>query len=236
MFAFIVYSRSIKLSFPDFREWVCYWKCGKPLTRFSIRDAVDMLNALYNQVDEEVHKLVILSNKSQKELDSLLEVRKFEEQSEQVGSPPSSACPRRLSALDSSPSVVSQLQIKLWFSCEGEKQLVPLDSLDLSVDKIKELRESLELFLEESVVSSSGDGGGRVLSATQVLRCLSSMWLSSDRRSRGSACSWSKSPRSRCLASSSSTSSNTWAPSSVGWRAGRTSWTSSSTSTSSMTQ
>lgn len=47
------------------------------------------------------------------------------------------------------------LQIKLWFSCEGEKQLVPLDSLVLSVDKIKEMRESLEHFLEESVVSSS---------------------------------------------------------------------------------
>lgn len=50
----------------------------------SFRDAVDMLNALYNQVDEEVHKLVILSNKSQKELESLLEVRKFEEQTQQV--------------------------------------------------------------------------------------------------------------------------------------------------------
>lgn len=48
------------------------------------RDAVDMLNALYNQVDEEVHKLVILSNKSQKELESRLEVRKFEEQTQQV--------------------------------------------------------------------------------------------------------------------------------------------------------
>lgn len=45
-----------------------------------------MLNALYNQVDEEVHKLVILSNKSQKHLDSLLEVRKFEEQTQQVTS------------------------------------------------------------------------------------------------------------------------------------------------------
>lgn len=43
-----------------------------------------MLNALYNQVDEEVHKLVILSNKSQKQLESLLEVRRFEEQTQQV--------------------------------------------------------------------------------------------------------------------------------------------------------
>uniref|UniRef100_A0A8C4F869 Pleckstrin homology domain-containing family G member 4B n=1 Tax=Dicentrarchus labrax TaxID=13489 RepID=A0A8C4F869_DICLA len=51
------------------------------------RDAVDMLNARYNQVDEEVHKLVILSNKSQKELESLLEVRKFEEQTQQVNIP-----------------------------------------------------------------------------------------------------------------------------------------------------
>lgn len=50
------------------------------------RDTVDMLNALYNQVDEEVHKLVILSNKSQKDLESLLEVRKFEEQTQQVAS------------------------------------------------------------------------------------------------------------------------------------------------------
>uniref|UniRef100_A0A3B4GG51 Uncharacterized protein n=1 Tax=Pundamilia nyererei TaxID=303518 RepID=A0A3B4GG51_9CICH len=48
------------------------------------RDTVDMLNALYNQVDEEVHKLVILSNKSQKQLDSLLEAHRFEEQTQQV--------------------------------------------------------------------------------------------------------------------------------------------------------
>ncbi|KAK2844487.1 hypothetical protein Q5P01_011146 [Channa striata] len=88
------------------------------------RDAVDMLNALYNQVDEEVHKLVILSNKSQKQLERLLEVCKFEEQTQ---------------------------QIKLWFSVEGEKQLTPLESLSLSVVKIKEMRENLDQFLEESV-------------------------------------------------------------------------------------
>ena len=54
------------------------------LVFFSFRDSVDTLNALYNQVDEEVHKLVILSNKSQKQLESLLEVRNFEEQTQQV--------------------------------------------------------------------------------------------------------------------------------------------------------
>uniref|UniRef100_A0A3Q2PM24 Pleckstrin homology and RhoGEF domain containing G4B n=1 Tax=Fundulus heteroclitus TaxID=8078 RepID=A0A3Q2PM24_FUNHE len=87
------------------------------------RDAVEMLNALYNQVDEEVHKLVILSNKSQKELENLLEVHTFEEQTQ---------------------------QIKRWFSIEGEKQLLPLESVTLSMNKIKEMRESLEQFLEES--------------------------------------------------------------------------------------
>ncbi|XP_076009841.1 pleckstrin homology domain-containing family G member 4B isoform X2 [Genypterus blacodes] len=88
------------------------------------RDAVDMVNALYNQVDEEVHKLVILSNKSQKQLESLLEVRKFEEQTK---------------------------QIKLWFSVEGDKHLSPLDSLTFSEATIKEMKEGLELFLQESV-------------------------------------------------------------------------------------
>uniref|UniRef100_A0A3Q3B4Z5 DH domain-containing protein n=1 Tax=Kryptolebias marmoratus TaxID=37003 RepID=A0A3Q3B4Z5_KRYMA len=52
------------------------------------RDAVEKLSALYNQVDEEVHKLVILSNKSQKELESQLEARKFEERTQQVASKP----------------------------------------------------------------------------------------------------------------------------------------------------
>ena len=46
-------------------------------------------------------------------------------------------------------------QINLWFSVEGEKQLVPLESLTLSVGKINEMKESLEQFLEESVVSMS---------------------------------------------------------------------------------
>ncbi|XP_077455255.1 pleckstrin homology domain-containing family G member 4B isoform X1 [Stigmatopora argus] len=90
----------------------------------SYRDAVDMLSALYNQVDEEVHELVILSNKSQKDLESLLEVRRFEEQTQQV---------------------------KLWFSVEGDKNLTPLESLTLSVSIIKDMKESLDQFLKESV-------------------------------------------------------------------------------------
>ncbi|XP_077432663.1 pleckstrin homology domain-containing family G member 4B isoform X2 [Vanacampus margaritifer] len=90
----------------------------------SYRDAVDMLSALYNQVDEEVHELVILSNKSQKDLESLQEVRRFEEQTQQV---------------------------KLWFNVEGDKHLTPLESLTLSVSGIKDMKESLDQFLKESV-------------------------------------------------------------------------------------
>lgn len=109
-----------------------------------------MLSALYNQVDEEVHKLVILSNKCQKELESLLEVRMFEEQTQQVSFFLLYCFTSAFLDTDrQSP------QIKVWFSSEGEKQLVPLESQTLSVAKIKEMRGSLEHFLEESVVSAA---------------------------------------------------------------------------------
>lgn len=99
-------------------------KKEEPCENENYRDTIDMLNALYNQVDEEVHKLVSLSNKSQKQLERLLEVCKFEEQTE---------------------------QIKVWFSVEGEKNLTSLESQTLSLAKIKEMKESLDRFLEESV-------------------------------------------------------------------------------------
>ncbi|CAL9705864.1 unnamed protein product [Knipowitschia caucasica] len=88
------------------------------------RETIEMLNTLYNQVDEEVHKLVILSNKAQKQLEGVLEVCTFEERTN---------------------------QIKMWFSVEGEKNLAPLDSQTLSLDKIKEMKDGLEHFVEESV-------------------------------------------------------------------------------------
>ncbi|KAJ8004826.1 hypothetical protein DPEC_G00140330 [Dallia pectoralis] len=87
------------------------------------RDAVDMVNTLYNQVDEEVHKLVILSNKSLKQLESLLEVRRFEEQTE---------------------------QIKMWFTVEAEKHLTSLDSLSVSLATVKNMRQSLDQFFEQA--------------------------------------------------------------------------------------
>uniref|UniRef100_A0A672LAF6 CRAL-TRIO domain-containing protein n=1 Tax=Sinocyclocheilus grahami TaxID=75366 RepID=A0A672LAF6_SINGR len=48
------------------------------------RDAVDLVGALYNQLDEEVHKLVILSNKSLQQLEKLLELRVLQERHQEV--------------------------------------------------------------------------------------------------------------------------------------------------------
>ncbi|KAJ8354377.1 hypothetical protein SKAU_G00219440 [Synaphobranchus kaupii] len=96
----------------------------EPSENDNYRDAIDMVSSLYNQVDEEVHKLVILSNKSLKKLENLLEVRRFEE---------------------------GFSQIKLWFSVEEEKHLSPLDSLSLSLSKLRQMRESLSQCLEEAV-------------------------------------------------------------------------------------
>ncbi|XP_036395206.1 pleckstrin homology domain-containing family G member 4B isoform X1 [Megalops cyprinoides] len=96
----------------------------EPSENDSYRDAVDMVSSLYNQVDEEVHKLVILSNKSLKQLENLLEIRRFEEGSE---------------------------RIKLWFSMEGENHLAPLDSLSLSLSVLRQRRQSFTQFLEESL-------------------------------------------------------------------------------------
>ncbi|XP_041101631.1 pleckstrin homology domain-containing family G member 4B-like [Polyodon spathula] len=83
------------------------------------RAAIEMVTALYNQVDEEVHKLVILSNKSLQQLESLLELRKFED-----------GCD----------------QIKLWFHTEGETHLAPLDSLSVSFDSLKQMQQHFSVF------------------------------------------------------------------------------------------
>ncbi|XP_067303977.1 pleckstrin homology domain-containing family G member 4B isoform X3 [Pseudorasbora parva] len=87
------------------------------------RDAVDMVSALYNQVDEEVHKLVILSNKSLQQLETQLELRTLQERQEEV---------------------------KRWFYVESEKHLAPLDSYSLSLSSIQDMRQSLAQFMEES--------------------------------------------------------------------------------------
>ncbi|KAJ8290714.1 hypothetical protein GJAV_G00016640 [Gymnothorax javanicus] len=95
----------------------------EPSENENYRDAVDMVSSLYNQVDEEVHKLVILSNKSLQQLENLLEVCRFEE-----------GC----------------AQIRLWFSVEAEKHLSPLDSLTLSLSTLRQMRESLSQCQEEA--------------------------------------------------------------------------------------
>lgn len=54
---------------------------AKPLTRpvSLCRDALDAASVLYNQVDEGVHRLVMLSNKRIQELELVMEFEKVEE-------------------------------------------------------------------------------------------------------------------------------------------------------------
>ncbi|XP_043116015.1 pleckstrin homology domain-containing family G member 4B isoform X2 [Puntigrus tetrazona] len=87
------------------------------------RDAVDQVSALYNQLDEEVHKLVILSNKSLQQLEKLLELRVLQQRHQEV---------------------------KRWFYVESEKHLAPLDSYSLSLSSVQDLRQSLAQFMDES--------------------------------------------------------------------------------------
>uniref|UniRef100_F7E158 Pleckstrin homology and RhoGEF domain containing G4B n=1 Tax=Ornithorhynchus anatinus TaxID=9258 RepID=F7E158_ORNAN len=83
------------------------------------RDAIEAITRLYNQVDEEVHRLVLLSNKSLQQLENLQELRKLEE-----------GCD----------------QIKLWFENEREKYFGPLDKELLSVAKVKKKQEEFRVF------------------------------------------------------------------------------------------
>nr|XP_014350427.1 PREDICTED: pleckstrin homology domain-containing family G member 4B [Latimeria chalumnae] len=83
------------------------------------RDAIEAVTVLYNQVDEEVHRLVLLSNKCLQQLEHLLELQKFEEGSD---------------------------QIKCWFEHEGEKYLAPLESCSLSLDLLKQMQQEFTGF------------------------------------------------------------------------------------------
>ncbi|XP_067911565.1 pleckstrin homology domain-containing family G member 4B isoform X2 [Heterodontus francisci] len=83
------------------------------------RDAMDTITMLYNQVDEEVHKLVILSNKCLQQLEILLELRRFEEGSS---------------------------KIRLWAECEGEKHLVQVDCLPHSLEALRQMQEEYNTF------------------------------------------------------------------------------------------
>eukprot|EP00062_Callorhinchus_milii_P005493 gi/632945028/ref/XP_007887829.1/ PREDICTED: pleckstrin homology domain-containing family G member 4B [Callorhinchus milii] len=85
------------------------------------RDAIDSITLLYNRVDEEVHKLVILSNKSLQQLEILLELRQFEE-----------GCSK----------------IRQWAECEGEKHLIQLDCLPHSLESLRQAQEEFSVFYD----------------------------------------------------------------------------------------
>ncbi|XP_064362883.1 pleckstrin homology domain-containing family G member 4B isoform X3 [Dromaius novaehollandiae] len=95
------------------------------------RDAMETVTRLYNQVDEEVHRLVLLSNKCLQQLENLGEGRKFEE-----------GCD----------------QIKQWFENEREKYLGCFnDQEGLSLEKqyyekgLQLMQENHSLNMEEKV-------------------------------------------------------------------------------------
>ncbi|XP_053117011.1 pleckstrin homology domain-containing family G member 4B isoform X3 [Hemicordylus capensis] len=88
------------------------------------RDSMETVTRLYNQVDEEVHRLVLLSNKSLQQLESLLAMKKFEE-----------GCD----------------QIKVWFEHEKEKYLRPLDQEQLSIENVKRQQEEFIIFNEKAM-------------------------------------------------------------------------------------
>ncbi|XP_066484085.1 pleckstrin homology domain-containing family G member 4B [Tiliqua scincoides] len=88
------------------------------------RDSMETVTRLYNQVDEEVHRLVLLSNKCLQQLEHLLAKRKFEE-----------GCD----------------QIKCWFENEREKYLSPLDQEQLAVEVVKRKQEEFAVFSEKAM-------------------------------------------------------------------------------------
>lgn len=54
---------------------------------FSSRDAIEVASRLYDQVDEEVHRLVLASNRCLQELEGLREVRTLQEGQGHVSTP-----------------------------------------------------------------------------------------------------------------------------------------------------
>uniref|UniRef100_A0ABM5GQV6 Pleckstrin homology domain-containing family G member 4B isoform X1 n=2 Tax=Pogona vitticeps TaxID=103695 RepID=A0ABM5GQV6_9SAUR len=88
------------------------------------RDAMEMITKLYNQVDEEVHRLVLLSNKCLQGLENVLAIRSFEEGHD---------------------------EIKIWFEKEKEKYLGSLDQEQLSGENVKRLHEEFLVFNEKAI-------------------------------------------------------------------------------------
>ncbi|XP_072365985.1 pleckstrin homology domain-containing family G member 4B isoform X4 [Scyliorhinus torazame] len=88
------------------------------------RNAMDTITMLYNQVDEEVHKLVILSNKCLQQLEILLVLKRFEEGSS---------------------------KIRLWAEYEGEKHLVQVDCLPHSLESLRQMQKEYNTFYSLAV-------------------------------------------------------------------------------------
>ncbi|KAJ8369627.1 hypothetical protein SKAU_G00096550, partial [Synaphobranchus kaupii] len=87
------------------------------------RDAMDSVSGLYNQVEEQVHMLVMKSNQSLQHLDFLLKLRQLE---------------RRF------------MQIREWFNAEGERRLLEAESVEDSLERVERTLDSFNTFLTQA--------------------------------------------------------------------------------------
>ncbi|XP_074864918.1 puratrophin-1 isoform X2 [Carettochelys insculpta] len=109
------------------------------------RDAVEAASALYNQVDEGVHRLVMLSNKRLQELELVMEFEAFEEGFREVST---------------------------WIEEVGKKQLKEMVDLDDSLELLLQAQERFREF--DSVASeccSRGQGALRKLERWEDFSC-----------------------------------------------------------------
>uniref|UniRef100_H2ZY41 Pleckstrin homology and RhoGEF domain containing G4 n=1 Tax=Latimeria chalumnae TaxID=7897 RepID=H2ZY41_LATCH len=83
------------------------------------REAIDTVTVLYNQVDEGVHRLVMLSNKHMQELEFVIEFKAFEESFREVSS---------------------------WIEDVGEKQLRTKSELDDSLEQLLRAQKEFKDF------------------------------------------------------------------------------------------
>ncbi|XP_035238930.1 pleckstrin homology domain-containing family G member 4B isoform X2 [Anguilla anguilla] len=87
------------------------------------RDAMDLASGLYNQVEEQVHKLVMRSNQSLQHLDFLLKLRQLEGRF---------------------------IQIREWFNAEGERRLLEAESVEDSLERVERTLDSFNTFLTQA--------------------------------------------------------------------------------------
>ncbi|XP_023664544.2 pleckstrin homology domain-containing family G member 4B isoform X2 [Paramormyrops kingsleyae] len=87
------------------------------------RDTMELVTSLYNHVEEQVHTLVMKSNYSLQHLDFLLKLRELESRF---------------------------TKIREWFSAEGEQQLLKAETVEDSLEQVKQTMQNFDSFLAQA--------------------------------------------------------------------------------------